>query len=164
MGSKNSGRRAPRQLKIVRGTFRKDRNPAQEPEPTKVAHVPSAPAYLGRHAKAHWKKIASELVRAGVLTTVDLGALEILCSAYGEFREAYEAVYTDARGNERSFREYMRGRNSQTMPEYNAMKAAKAEYKAYATEFGITPSSRNRLELKPKKGETQDPMEALLQA
>jgi P27 family predicted phage terminase small subunit len=162
VGSKRSGRRVPRQLKIIRGTFRNDRNPEAEPEPTKVDAIPGAPSYLGAQGKALWRRIAGEMVRAKILTTVDLAALEILCSSYEEFREAREAVYTTAKGKPRTLRQYMRGKNSQTMPEYNAMKTARQEYKAYAAEFGLTPASRNRIEIAAPKDPEVDPMEQLL--
>ena len=162
MGGKGSGRRIPKRAKIIRGTFRHDRNPENEPEPEKCMIVPGAPSYLGTYAKALWKRVAGAMVESGILTTVDLPALELMCSAYEEFREAREAVYFTAKGKARTLRQYMRGKNSQTMPEYNALKSAFAAYKSYATEFGLTPSSRNRIDLKPPKEPEADPMEALL--
>ena len=162
MGSSKSGRRVPKERKIIRGTFRNDRNPAEEPEPTIVDKVPSCPPHLGRHAKAIWKRLAPEMVRAGVLTVVDVPALEILCSTYQDYRDAREAVFLNEKGKPQTLRQYLRGRNSQTMPEYNALKAAYATYKSYAVEFGLTPSSRNRIDLKPAKAAEADPMEELL--
>lgn len=162
MGSSKSGRRVPKELKIIRGTFRNDRNPAEEPEPTIVEKVPACPLYLGRHAKALWKRLAKEMVRSGVLTVVDVPALEMLCSSYQDYRDAREAVFTSEKGRPQTLRQYLKGRNSQTMPEYNALKAAYATYKSYAVEFGLTPSSRNRIDLKPPKATDVDPMEELL--
>jgi P27 family predicted phage terminase small subunit len=153
MGSKTSGRRKPSGRKIIEGTFRKDRNPEHEPEPEKVEEVPNPPSYLGHFAKALWKKLAGEMVRAGILTTVDIPALEMLCASYEEYREARDAVYTTQQGKPRTLRKYMRGKNSQTMPEYNAMKNAFATYKSFMVEFGLSPASRNRIEVKPRKGE-----------
>lgn len=162
MGGKGSGHRIPRQSKIIRGTFRNDRNPENEPEPEKCTAIPSPPSYLGSYAKGLWRRIAKAMVEAGILTTVDLPALEFMCSAYEEFREAREVVYFTAKGKARTLRQYMRGKNSQTMPEYNAMKNAFSTYKSYATEFGLTPSSRNRIDLKPPKEPEVDPMERIL--
>ena len=100
------------------------------------------------------------------MTEVDWPMLELLCAAYSQYREAYDAVYhpvdpETGKRNKRTLDEYMRGRNSQTMPEYQAMKTAYQTYKSYAAEFGLSPASRNRIEL-PERKDEEDPMERLL--
>jgi P27 family predicted phage terminase small subunit len=159
--------RKPKAAKVLQGTFRKDRNPAREPEPPKVYAVPKPPGYLGRYGKQIWKKLAADLVNTGVLTTVDLPAFELCCEAYDQYRESRDSVYAfivdDETGKRRrrTLAEYMDGRNSQTMPEYAAMKQAFVTFKSYLVEFGLTPASRNRIDLKEKVPEV-DPMEALV--
>ena len=164
MGSKTSGRRTPKRQKIIQGTFRADRNPKNEPDPTKVEGLPESPSYFGRHAAAMWDEVGRELVIKKVLTVVDLRALEVLCTSYQEFREAWDAVYLDDKGKRRTLRQYMKGRNSQTAPEFKALRQAKAEYRAFAAEFGITPASRNRIDLKDPDKPEDDPMEEILKA
>lgn len=163
---KGGHNKKPTQAKIIQGTFRKDRAPKKEPEPEKVSEVPKPPAYLSKYAKKAWKALAEELVKKGILTVIDNLALEVCCEAYGQYRLAYEAVFrpvdpkTGKRGK-RTFAEYMRGRNSQTMPEYTSMKRAWATFKGYLTEFGLTPASRTKLEIAEPKGKGEDPMEKL---
>lgn len=158
--------RKPTQTKIIHGTFRKDRAPKHEPQPERVLGIPRPPAYLSKYAKKAWKALAGELVEKGILTVIDTLALEACCEAYGQYRLAHEAVFrpvdpeTGKRGK-RTFAEYMEGRNSQTMPEYTAMKGAWATFKSYLIEFGMTPASRTKLEISDKKGEETDPMERL---
>ena len=156
----------PTQLKVIHGTFRKDRAPKKEPEPKKVTVVPRPPAHLTKYGKKLWKSLAAELVEKGVLTVVDLPALEVCCDAYGIYRAAKEAVFQPVdpvtrKKGKRTLAEYLRGKNSQTHPEYTAMTRAFYFFKAYLIEFGLTPSSRSKLDLPEPKGNKQDPMEKL---
>ncbi len=158
--------RKPTKLKLIHGTFRKDRAPANEPEPEKVTDVPGPPSYLDKYAKKLWKSLAGELVEKGILTIVDIPALEVTCELYGQYRLSHEAVFCPVdpktgRKVKRSLAEYMRGRNSQTMPEYTAMTKAFGAFKAYLIEFGLTPSSRSRLDLPESSEDKTDPMEKL---
>ncbi len=58
--------------------------------------------------------------------------------------------------------QYMSGRNSQTMPELSTMRGAWQTYKSYLTEFGLSPSSRGKIETKPPAEGDQDPMRKLV--
>jgi P27 family predicted phage terminase small subunit len=166
MGSGGHNKK-PRASKILQGTFRKDRNPAHEPDPPRVYEIPRPPAYLGRFGKRIWKDLVVDLVNTGVLTTVDIPALELCCAAYEQYREARESVYAfvvdeeTGKRRRRTLAEYMLGKNSQTMPEYAAMRQSFATFKSYLVEFGLTPASRNRIDLK-EPAQTVDPMEELV--
>jgi len=166
MGSGGHNRK-PRQQKIIEGTFRKDRNPSHEPEPEKYTEAPKPPSHLGKFGKKLWKRLAPELIEEGLLTVLDNQALELLCETYDQYRQAHEAVYyvRDAEGKRkrRSLGEYLIGRNSQTMPEYQAMNRNLAEIIRLLREFGMTPVARNRIDL-PEKEDAQDPMEKLWNA
>jgi P27 family predicted phage terminase small subunit len=157
--------RDPKALKVIRGTFRGDRNPKNEPEPGKLDETPKAPSHLNRWGKALWKRTAAELVKLEMLTAVDLPALELLCDQYGIYRELKDAIThtVDELGvrSRCTVADYLRGRNSQTMPEYSAMKTALEKYRSIMTEFGLSPASRNKIDL-PSRPQTQDPMEELV--
>lgn len=160
--------RIPRQVKVIRGTFRKDRNPSAEIPADVVRKTPRPPAHLNRYAKAMWKKIAPTLVSTRVLTEHDLVTFELLCVQYGDYRELYDAVHCEVPGQNgrkrrQTLAEYMVGRNSQTQPEYTAMQKAYQNWKSYMAEFGLSPLARNRIEHKPIEKEV-DPMEELLDA
>lgn len=164
MGSGGHNRK-PKALKVVHGTFRKDRNPQNEPEGVPVREVPRAPSTLNRWGKRLWKRLAQQLVDNGVLTELDLPALEQLCTQYGRAMELQDAILhevgEDGKRYKRTFAEYLAGRNSQTMPEYAALRNSEATLKQYLAEFGLTPQSRNRIDLKHKETQS-DPMEDLL--
>jgi len=164
--------RKPRGLKVIQGTFRKDRNPGNEPDPEKVLEAPKPPSSLNRWGKSMWKALAAKLVETKVLTEVDLYALEACCTQYGLYRELHDAIYhveeavevdgkTVVRRRRRTLAEYLNGRNSQTMPEYIQMKGAFAQLRQYLTEFGLTPAARNRIDI-PETPDEKDRMEELL--
>lgn len=157
--------RKPTQSKILHGTFRNDRAPKNEPQPEKILEIPRPPSHLSKYAKKLWKQLAGELVEKGILTVLDTAALEACCEAYGQYRMAHEAVFrpvdpeTGKKGK-RTLAEYLRGRNSQTMPEYTTMTKAWTTFKTFLTEFGMTPASRGKLDIS-EKGDEKDPMERL---
>lgn len=161
--------RVPRQQKIIRGTFRRDRNPAEEIPAEPVGDVPRPPSHLNRWAKKLWKTIAAKLVEARVLTDIDLVTLELCCVQYGLYRDLYDQIHcriTDpatGRVRRRTAAEYLAGRNSQTQPEYTAMTKAFQQWKSYMAEFGLSPLARNRINHAPADREA-DPMEELLNA
>ena len=153
-------------MKLIQGNFRKDRAPENEPEPEKVIEAPKPPSYLTKYAKKIWKSLAAELVEQGILTTIDIPALEACCEAYGQYRAAHEAVFRPrdpetGKLMKRTLAEYMKGRNSQTMPEYTAMTKAFNTFKTYLIEFGLTPASRGRIDIPKTPEEETDTMKRL---
>ena len=84
----------PTQLKILQGTFRKDREPENEPEPEKIEEEINPPSHLSWMAKKKWKELVPELIELGLLTNIDLGALEICREAYAMAIEAKKAIYS----------------------------------------------------------------------
>ena len=154
--------RKPKQLKIIHGTFRQDRNPKNEPDPMKIVEPPKPPSHLGKYAKKRWKSLTAEFVEIGMLTVLDLQALEILCEQYDQYRQAHDAVYRyrddEGKLRRRTLGEYLEGKNSQTIPELQAMNRHFDSYRRLLTEFGMTPASRNKIEL-PEPEKLSDPIE-----
>jgi len=157
--------KTPTKLKVIRGTFRKDRAPKREADPEVVTEVPKPPTGMPRHGRRMWNRLAAELVAKDLLTVVDLEALEALCSAYALFKEARQAIYryrdADGKWRHRTAGEYLAGRNSQTIPELGAMRQALALMKSYMVEFGLTPAARGKIELPAREPKDEDPMEKL---
>src|SRR5712664_3193365 len=73
-------KKKPTALKVLHGTFRKDRAVHNELAPTPGA--PVCPPWLNKLAKAEWARIVPELAAAGVLSMVDGAALEGYCSNF----------------------------------------------------------------------------------
>jgi P27 family predicted phage terminase small subunit len=145
--------RLPRQQKILQGTFQPSRNPGSEADFPPVAALPPAPRSLNAQGRKLWKQLGPELVASGVMTAVDLPAFALLCVRYGLGMELHDAVTTGKdidpkTGKIKTLRiplaSYLRNKNSQTIPEYNAMRNELAAAKQLMIEFGLTPASRNR--------------------
>lgn len=160
--------RVPTQIKVIRGTFRKNEAPANEPKPPTLDMVPKVPGHLNHWAKMMWKDTASQLLSLGMLSQIDLYSLEILCEQYGIYRELKDAithvVQPDGTRQKITMAQYLAGRNSQTMPEYAAMKSAFERYTALLKEFGLSPASRSRMDIPRELPKEADPMETLLEA
>jgi P27 family predicted phage terminase small subunit len=148
----------PTQLKILQGTFRRHRAKKGEPKPAPVTAVPKPPRHLNGFGKWMWRRIAPELVEKQILTVLDLQALEILCDAYGFYRAARAAMLRKGR----TLQQYLSDRNSQTTPEATMMRQCWNTFKGFMAEFGLSPSSRAKLDIPTPKGKEQDPMEELL--
>jgi len=159
--------RVPTKLKLLQGTFMASEAPKNEPPPDVLTEVPKAPSHLNKWAKLMWNHNASELMALGMITALDTYTLEVLCEQYGIYREMKEAIThikVDGKKKKISVAQYLSGRNSQTVPEYNAMKSAFESYRGLLKEFGLSPASRSRIDLPVKPADTKDPMEALLEA
>lgn len=144
----------PTKLKIVGGTFRKDRAVGNEPQPVAADEAPKPPRYLGRYAKTEWRRVVPELHRLGLLSVVDRAALEAYCEAYHDWREAKLALDEEGR-TYKTDTGYIRPR-----PEIKFAAEAVKTMKAFMGEFGLTPSARSRIAM--PESEEVDPFEDFL--
>ncbi len=159
-------KRKSKKEKILAGTFRKDRNHANEPNipPTKNSKKP--PVFLNKFGKKFWKETVEELVDSGILTEVDWTAFSLCCESFGMFMEAREALYrpvdpdTGKKGK-RTLAEYLDGRNTQTSMELTTMNKAKEQFLKYANVLGLHPVARTHLNVLSPGGKELDPMEEM---
>lgn len=160
--------RIPSKIKLLKGTFRSNESPKNEPAPPVVSTIPKAPAHLNKWAKRMWKDTAAELHALGMITTLDTYTLEVLCEQYGIYRELKDAIThrigEDGKRERISYAQYLAGQNSQTIPEYAAMKSGFERFTALLKEFGLSPASRSRIDVPVRAPAAKDPMEALLEA
>ena len=139
----------PTTLKKMRGTYRKDRAATNEAKPP--VSRPSPPRWLSKYARSEWRYITPKLDAVGLLTKIDRGELAAYCEAFGKFREATEALQRE--GNEMVVQTH-NGNYVQSPWVSIQNKAAEAMHK-YAQQFGMTPSSRTRINVeKPEEDES----------
>jgi len=125
----------PRKIKLLRGTFRKDRAPKAVPEPPKGA---KAPTWLSAAAKTEWKRIGPWLEDQGLLTKVDVAAFASYCDLYStvqEFRKLCRKV-----GAAVSIQQGYR----------NVLAKATTQMKQYLALFGLSPADRERIGVEPQ--------------
>lgn len=140
---------------MIQGEFGGQVPDQGETNATTLTEVPKPPSHLNRYGKAKWKELLVILIREGRVTEADLTSIELMCDAYGEYREAKAAIYcmvdeVDADGyktgkrHRRKLAEYLKDRNSQTAPELAAMNKAFTNYDRLAKDFGLSPTGRKR--------------------
>lgn len=138
-------------LKVLQG--RPGKRPlTNEPKPPPVA--PECPDWLADEAKAEWRRVAPKLERLGLLTEIDRTALAAYCQEYARWVEA-EAVLAKEGTVVKTEKGYLYQR-----PELGIARKALQSIKGWCAEFGLTPSSRARMNL-PEQPE-EDGLEKLL--
>lgn len=135
----------PTDLKVIQGTFRTNRHNSAEPSTEPLSLLPPPPDHLDGYAIQKWNQVGPVLCAMRVLSESSLSALEMLCESYGEYRELKDEIHRGGDGRRRTLAEYFAGRNSQTQPEYAAMKEARATYRVLLQDFGMTPASKSRV-------------------
>lgn len=146
----------PTHLKVLQGNPGK--RPLNKNEPKPEPRAPYCPRWLSKRAKEEWKRIVPELEKLGLLTKIDMAALAGYCQAYARWREAEEILEREGLTMEHTNK--AGATNVSLHPAFFAAQKYLAQMKAFATEFGLTPSSRSRINLPEQKEE--DEFEAFL--
>jgi len=144
-------KRKPTALKVLEGTFRKDRANLNEPKP--AGDLLKAPAHFNKKQQAVWD-YAIDNAPKGLLKKIDLSTLEIWCVACVFYREAADAVEKHgqvcvAPSGYQQTNPYMTNMNRQ----------AQVMLKA-AAEMGFTPASRGKVSMS-EEVEDNDPWKSL---
>lgn len=140
----------PVELRIIEGN-REHRPIPKVPKPRKV--LPRAPRWLHPLAKKEWRRIVPELYRLGLLTVLDRAALQAYCQAYAKWREAEEKAKLEVFQTDSGYV----GQN----PYINVALKYHKEMRAWLAEFGMTPSSRVRINI-DKMDDTKSEWEEIL--
>lgn len=140
----------PTKVKLLEGN--RGRRKIGEGEPEPAPGRPTCPPHLSASAKAEWKRIVPELEKMGLLTKVDRSALAAYCNAYGEWKDTCELL----KGKSPIIKTEA-GNIIQNPLVGIAHKASELMYK-FLVEFGMTPSSRTRINV-AKIGDPEDPMD-----
>jgi len=141
----------PTALKKLSGRSHHKQN-KKEPSPLRLTSVPPAPRWLGIIARAKWKELAKDLCALGLLTKIDQDALARFCVVYQRWREAEEKIKEEG--------EVITTQTGYPIQSPWLMIANKCvlQLNAIGSEFGLSPSSRTRVEIAPPHDE-QDKLE-----
>jgi len=152
----------PTAIKLLQGTFRPGRA-MEEPKPALLVAAPkppkTLPAKLHKRARAEWNRVARDLVKLGLLTNLDLVALECYCLAYERMHVAEDAL---ADGN--GLTVITPNGFKQQRPEVSIALQSRKETRDFLVQFGMSPASRSRVSAKKKQEGEIDEMERLLSA
>lgn len=90
-----------------------------------------------------WRRLADDLIDLGIMTDVDVPAFVLMAEHYGIARNAATEIAEqgmttqDEHGMQRKH------------PLLQVFRDSSAAFRSYAAEFGMTPSSRSRLNVTP---------------
>lgn len=142
----------PTAMKKLEGNPGKRALNKKEPKPS--VEIPSCPDHLTGIARQEWTRISVQLQTLGVIAQIDRGVLAAYCTAYADYVKAVNALKKE---NEVIF--YESG-NSVQNPWVGIKNRAIEKMVKIAAEFGMTPSSRSRLQVEMPTEE--DEMKRLL--
>jgi P27 family predicted phage terminase small subunit len=149
-----SGRKPkPTALKLVTG------NPGKRALNKREAKIdlaqPTPPAFLNDDAKVEWGRVVGTLYKAGLMTEMDRGVLAAYCQAYGRWAQAERALARMADKDEMNRALMVKTTNGNAVqnPLVGIANKAKADMVRYALEFGMSPSSRSKVNANPDDSE-----------
>lgn len=123
--------------------------PKDKKNTTPLKGIPDPPVHLDKVARSHWKKVARLIDDSGLLSEIDVFALEQYCDLYSTWRKAKEKVEVEG--------EVIIARNgySQQNPWYVTKVQVMKDMKSFITMFGLSPAARSKLT--PTEAEEIDP-------
>ena len=136
--------RKPTALRLVHGTRDKHKN-KNEPMPKGIAQPPD---WMSDEAREHWLGLSPELEAIGLLTSIDTQAFAVYCQSYAELIQAED--------------ELLKGGRTQTTkdgfvrksPWLSVRDEAHKRMMQIGGQFGFSPASRTRIEVKIKDEST----------
>ena len=149
--------RKPTNLKVLEGNPGKRPLPENEPKPTPIA--PKRPSWLTGEGKKIWEKLAPELEKLGLLTSIDGEAFAAACQAWKDYVDCQKII--KKHGRTYTYKNQGGFENETERPEVKVANKALEQFRSFCREFGLTPASRAKIEVKTEDGE-EDPMEKLL--
>ncbi|MDD5013736.1 MAG: phage terminase small subunit P27 family [Atribacterota bacterium] len=146
----------PTYLKILNGNPGK--RPLNENEPQPDIEVPECPDYIRNDdiAYAEWQRIIPLLYDLNLITRIDRATIELYCTQYSLYKKAMQEI------NKKGLTVSNVRHGEKSIPQIAIAREAAKIIKTIAVEFGLTPSSRGRINV-PKE-EADDPMEKLLKS
>lgn len=144
----------PTALKLVTGNPGKRALPKHEPRFRRGVGQP--PESLDSIGVQCWKRLSILLDRTGVLTEPDEFALERMCDVYADVQACKALIERD--GRTYTVTDADGSKLIKQNPAVTQLRAADTLFKAYLTEFGLTPSARSKVHAEPDGDFADDPM------
>ena len=139
----------PTQLKVLKGVHESRIN-RNEPNPRPVK--PKKAPWLDKLARREWNRMCKLLEPLGLLSEIDGAALGIYCQAFSRLKQAEDAIVQGGMT-------YEIGGQKKQRPEILIAEKAMKIIRMIAIEFGMTPSSRGRIEVKVSDEEEDEDLD-----
>ena len=130
----------PTFLKILEGEKNKDRINLNEPQPKKM--IPACPSHLTVEAKKEYKRLSQDLFKLGILTKIDMAAFAAYCQAYSRWSTAEKDL------KKRGWTYKTQDGLIKPSPLIKVANDSMSLMLKFLQEFGMTPSSRTKLNMK----------------
>lgn len=134
----------PSALKQLEGNPGKRTTNTKEPRP--ATKIPACPKHLSAEAHKEWRRVSKQLADLRLLTEVDRAALAAYCQAWARWVEAEKEM---AKEDFRMITITEKG-YPVLSPWFSVADKALKQMKAFLAEFGMTPSSRSRVQVEPE--------------
>ena len=128
-----------------------DRKTAPNPKPN-APRKPLCPPWLCSTGKAEWKRVAPELYRLGLLTSLDVNSLANYCSSMATYKNMQRVLQAEGFLTD----------EEKTRPEFYIAQNALKEARQWGKLFGLSPACRARIELPEPSADELSEFESLL--
>jgi P27 family predicted phage terminase small subunit len=118
--------------------------------------MPDCPAHLDEDAQREWRRLAPELHKLGLLTQVDRTAFAAYCQAWSTWSFACKMISTGG-----AVLKSDKG-NLYLSPWQMVSSQALEQVNKFGAQFGLTPGSRRKLDVKPP--EAEDPFDTFMKS
>ncbi len=137
----------PTHLKLLRGNPGHQVLNKNEPQPALDDKPPEAPAFLTGYAADEWYRVCEELYRLKLLTSVDINPLAAYCQSYCIWRTAVETLKTISERDPQTKGLLIKSATGTILQNPLVLTARQAanDMVRHASEFGLTPVARTRL-------------------
>ena len=106
--------------------------------PKFVRDAPTPPSWLGREAKAEWRRVVPEMERLRLLSRLTRASLTAYCETWEVFTVATRILHEEGLV-------YEAKQGLIPHPAVNIQRQAGAELRRWAAEYGLTPATEQRV-------------------
>jgi len=141
----------PARLRVLQGN--REKRPLPKNKLMGEPSLPAPPDHLSAEARDEWERVAVQLYNIGALMDIDRAALAAYCQSYGRWVQAECKLADMAARDEVTAGLMIRTTNGNAVqnPLVGTANKAMHEMMRYAAEFGMTPSSRMRVDAPTKE-------------
>lgn len=151
----------PAALKLIsgRGNGTDSGGRKVNPGPAFRRIAPRPPSWMSPEAKAEWRRVTPGLQRLDILKEEDRATLAAYCETWSQFVTATRTVSAEGITTEVTSVSASGAETTRTVahPAVAIARAAGRELRAYAAQFGLTPSSEQALARGADSGEDDNP-------
>jgi P27 family predicted phage terminase small subunit len=133
--------RTPTPAKILHGTFRRDRANRNEPQPEAPKEL-KAHEWLDNYGRDCWGAHVPELVRLGVLTSLDVLLFAGVCERWSTYRRAVD-------DSKKTLTHRTKANGTCSKPQVAIAKAAFDSFRQGLEQFGCSPATRAKVSATP---------------